>query len=110
LLRAFLLALIPLLLPLALTYAYIAVARARARRSGEEPLAWMKGPWFWALIAGVVLFFFALVAYDVWEGYERGTRLEPPRVIDGKMTPARPLEEGEDNRREWDPGGTGEMR
>jgi hypothetical protein len=108
-LRNVLLFLIPFLLPVALTYAYVAIARERAKRTGEEPLDWVKGPWFWALVAGVVLLFAALFLYDMWEGYDRGTRMQPPRVIDGQIEPAQPLEEGEDTRRQWDPGGTGEM-
>lgn len=107
--RGVLLFLIPLLLPLALSFAYVAIAREKARRTGEEPLAWLKGPWFWALIAGVVLLFAALIAHDAIYGYDRGARIQPPQVIDGRIEPARPLEEGEDSRREWDPGGTGDM-
>ncbi len=85
---------LPLALPVVIYWIYLALARRRARRSGEgKPPDWQDAPWTAILAASVVLMSASLIAFGLSEGHDAGTRLAPPRLVDGEIVPGQPIEE-----------------
>ncbi len=93
-LRKLLMVALPLLLPFVAYFIYAAIARRRAQRAGDRPVPrWQQAPWTWIALAGVLLMAASLVTFGLGSGVEPGTRIEPPRLVDGKIVPSRSVEE-----------------
>ncbi|MBM3601203.1 MAG: hypothetical protein FJX35_23645 [Alphaproteobacteria bacterium] len=86
--RQFLSIAIPILTPMALYMAWIALAqwRARAKGVGEAP-QYGDAPWTMLAVAGVALLAITLAATALLSGDDPATRYLPPRIIDGKIVP-----------------------
>lgn len=80
--------LLPLLLPIAL-YLLWAWWANRRKAAGEAPLDLQDGPWFWLILAGVVLAGAGLALTAVMGGWEPGGTYQAPRWEDGKIVPGR---------------------
>ena len=92
-LRVLLTVILPILLPILLYAGYIALMRRRAQAAGQETLPeWHEGPWLWLVLAGSLLLVAALATVRLSTGVEPGTKLEAPRLIDGKIEPSRVVE------------------
>ncbi len=81
---------LPLLLPSLLYLAWAFVFRRQnALGNGETPHWVREGPWFWLIIAGVVLMAIGL-GVTAWQhgGPPSGTYV-PARVEDGRVVPGR---------------------
>lgn len=92
-LRVLLTVVLPLALPLLVYAGYLAMLRRRAQLTGETRLPrWQEGPWPWLILAGVALLAAVFVAYRLSTGVPPGTKLEAPRLIDGKVAPSRVIE------------------
>ena len=65
----------------------------RARLAGEgRPPGWEDAPWVWIIVSSAVLLTLALGAYRLSTGVAPGSKIEPPRYIDGKIEPSRVVE------------------
>ncbi len=85
---------LPLALPVVIYWIYLALARRRVRRAGEgKPPDWQDAPWTVILAAGVALMSATLIGYGLIEGHDAGTKLAPPRLVDGEIVPGQPAEE-----------------
>lgn len=92
-LRILLTIVLPIAIPLVAYFAYAAYARRRALLAGEDNLPhWREGPWFWVLLGGTGLMIATLVALGLTSGVPPGAKLEPPRLIDGKVVPSHVVE------------------
>lgn len=88
--QKFLTIVLPLVLPLALYWLYVVMARRRARAAGSgDPLLWHEGPWVWFALAGVILMAASLVTLRLMTGADPSDKIEPPHVVDGKVVPSR---------------------
>ncbi len=90
--RVFLTYVLPLLLPAALYFAWLWSARRRAAAGGEGPARgpwWEEAPWFWLLLAGVVLVGITLGAVALTGGAPPGADYQAPRMEDGEIVPGR---------------------
>ena len=84
---------LPFLLPFIVYGAYLAMLRRQARLAGEGDMPrWQEGPWLWVMLSGVVLMIAVLVTIRLMSGVEPGTKLAPPRMIDGHIEPSHPVE------------------
>ena len=93
-LRKLLMVALPLVLPFLAYALYLAIARRRAQTAGDRPVPrWQKAPWTWIALASVLLMAASLVTFGLGSGVEPGTRIEPPRLLDGEIVPSRPVEE-----------------
>lgn len=80
-LRMLLQYLVPLILPMAIYFAYMA-----ATRWGEPD--WMRqGPWFSLFALGVVLLCGSLIAFALMTGDDPTRTYVAPRFEDGQVTP-----------------------
>ena len=75
------------LLPLILYAIYIAAMRQRAQATGGTKPDWEDGPWFWLVVAGIVLSISAFVFLGITGGASTNSDYIPPRIIDGKIIP-----------------------
>lgn len=75
------------LLPLILYAIYVATMRKRAQMIGAEKPSWEDGPWFWLVVAGIVLSIGAFVFLGISAGAPTNSDYIPPRIIDGKIVP-----------------------
>ena len=92
-LKKFLTVALPLLLPFIVYGIYLALARRKARLAGTGQLPrWQEAPWTWIVISSVLLMAAVLVALRMMSGVEPGTKLEPPRFIDGEVQPGRAVD------------------
>ncbi|MFQ6017803.1 MAG: DUF6111 family protein [Kiloniellaceae bacterium] len=92
-LRKLLTIVLPIALPLLVYLGYLVLARRRARRAGRDRLPRRpEAPWTWIVLSGVALMVAALVTWRMTSGVPPGTRLEPPRLIDGKVVPSHVVE------------------
>ena len=57
------------------------------------PPRWANAPWTLILVSGVLLMVAALIAFAELTSYDPGTRLAPPRVVDGEVVPSHPIDE-----------------
>ncbi|HXV25405.1 MAG TPA: DUF6111 family protein [Alphaproteobacteria bacterium] len=71
---------LPLLLPSAIYFAYVFLAR-------EGPRDGQAAPWFWLLASGLALSVAALIVLSNLEGAEPGSVYHPPREVDGRIEP-----------------------
>ena len=85
---------LPIVLPILVYWLYITMARHKAQRveGGDELPGWDRAPWAWILLAGVVLMIATLVVFRLQSGVQPDVKLEPPRLIDGQVVPAHPVE------------------
>ncbi|MCP4330920.1 MAG: hypothetical protein GY791_21235 [Alphaproteobacteria bacterium] len=86
--RIFLQTAIPLLLPFALYFGYLYLARLGRGRSGEG-LVPSSIPWTWLLVIGVVLAAVSLGAMALVGSGAPGDPYVAPRMEDGKIVPGR---------------------
>ncbi len=93
-LRKLLTVVLPIALPFIVYGIYVFLARRRAQAAGEAGTArgWQDAPWAWIATASAVLLAATLIAVRVMSGVPPGTQVEPPRLIDGEIQPARPVE------------------
>ena len=85
---------LPLALPVLAFALYQTLARRRARLAGEGvPPRWANAPWILILTAGALLMAASLATYSSLTGHDPGTKLAPPRVVDGEVVPSHPIEE-----------------
>ena len=75
--------LVPLLLPTALYFLYLKMARRGSGAGAAAP----DVPWVWLGIAGAALLAVSLVAATLMGGAPPGSVYEPPKLIDGKIQP-----------------------
>ena len=75
------------LLPLILYAIYVAAMRQRARTTGGTQPSWEDTPWFWLVVAGIVLSIAAFVVLGISGGAPTTSEYIPPRIIDGKIVP-----------------------
>ncbi len=75
------------LLPLILYAIYLAAMRQRAQVTGAVKPSWEDGPWFWLVVAGIVLSIGAFVVLGFAGGASTNSDYIPPRIIDGKIVP-----------------------
>ncbi|QEX21007.1 hypothetical protein FRZ61_09270 [Hypericibacter adhaerens] len=84
--RRFLEILIPLLLPTAIYFVYVAIARRQARAAGASPTVGLRDmPWTWLAGAGVALLAVTLAASAFFGGAPPGSHYEPPSLEDGQI-------------------------
>ena len=81
--------LLPLVLPtlLWLTW-YLAIGRHRLTPDGTASKL-QHGPWFWLILAGVVLLGGSLVYTALSRGYDPAGTFVPPRWEGGRVVPGR---------------------
>ncbi len=72
--------LLPLLLPSAIYFTYVALAR-------EGPRDGQAAPWFWLAASGLLLSVAAFIVLSNLEGAEPGSVYHPPREVDGRIEP-----------------------
>jgi hypothetical protein len=88
-LRILLTVVLPILLPLLLYIGYVSIMRRRAELAGEEsPPPWQEGPWPWLIFGGLALVAAILVTLRLTTGVPPGTKIEAPRLVDGKVVPS----------------------
>ncbi len=91
--RKLLMVVLPLLLPFLVYAVYLALARRKARLAGEGRLPrWQEAPWTAMILGGVVLMTASLAVFALTSGVPPGTKMEPPRYIDGEIRPSRPVD------------------
>ncbi len=80
---------LPVLLPVLLYLGYISIQRRRAQAAGQafSPTLW-EGPLAWLAVAGLGLALAVLISLRLTTGVPPGTKLEPPRVVDGEIVPS----------------------
>jgi hypothetical protein len=80
--------LLPLLGPLALYLLYMAFARTRAAKAGDEIPAIERGHVFWSIVAGFFLMMAGLAYIAVSSGEDPGSgQYQAPRLEDGRVVP-----------------------
>ncbi|MEA2782445.1 MAG: hypothetical protein QOK29_3989 [Rhodospirillaceae bacterium] len=79
--RQFLEIIVPLILPTAIYFTYIILARPRG--GGEPP----EMPWIWLGLAGALLLIVTFVAIALFGGAAPTAKYLPPKLIDGKIQP-----------------------
>ncbi|MCG8360377.1 MAG: DUF6111 family protein [Kiloniellales bacterium] len=86
--------LLPIVAPFLLYWIYLVFARRKAQTAGGEarPPGWQDAPWTWIALSSLVLVAATLITVNVLTGVPPGTKVEPPRLIDGEIRPARPVE------------------
>ncbi len=82
---------VPILLPFLIYGIYMIVLRRRIA-AGLAPAEAARMPWLPLFFAGVVLMAAALFLVRVNTGLSPGTKIEPPRYIDGEVVPSHPVE------------------
>jgi hypothetical protein len=80
--------LLPLLLPMVVYVIWAWFARRR-QAAGDPPLRLRDGPWFWLIVAGLVLAGGVLVYTALTRGEEAGGVYTAPRWEDGRIVPGR---------------------
>ena len=76
---------LPLILP---TLVFVGWALLTRRRKAGQVFAWEGGPWFWLILAGVVLLAGVLSYQAITGGSAPGGTYVPPRYEDGRVVPA----------------------
>jgi hypothetical protein len=84
---------LPVALPLLLYIGYVTILRSRAQAAGEKASPdWQEGPWLWLLLGGAGLALAILLTLRLTGGVPPGTKLEAPRLIDGRVQPSHVVE------------------
>ncbi len=78
--------LLPLLLPMAIYLLWAWFARKR-QAAGAPAYRLQDGPWFWLILAGIVLATGGLVFTALTGGEEPGGSYSAPRWEDGRIVP-----------------------
>ena len=85
---------LPLAVPFIVYWIYLMAARRRARLADAGDLPrWQQAPWTLIVVAAVVLMSASLVVFGLSAGVEPGIKLAPPRLENGEVVPAHPVEE-----------------
>jgi 4-amino-4-deoxy-L-arabinose transferase-like glycosyltransferase len=71
---------LPLVLPAALYFGWVLIAK-------RKKISLQDGPWFWLIVAGFTLLAGVLGYVALTGGSEPGGTYHPPRVEDGKIVP-----------------------
>ena len=80
--------LVPVLLPAAVYFLWLAHETRRIERLGRgEPPRWHDAPWLWLAGAGIVLMLAIAKALALFGGDRAGPGYVPPQVIDGEILP-----------------------
>ncbi len=91
--RVLLTIVLPVLLPLLLYFGYVSIQRRRAEAAGQTATPNLReGPLAWLALAGLGLALAVLISLRLTTGVAPGTKLEPPRLIDGEIVPSRVAE------------------
>ena len=81
--------LLPLVLPAAVWLVWWStVGRKRAELEGRIAQI-EQGPWFWLIIAGVLLLAASLIYTALTRGYDPAGTFVAPHMIDGRVVPGR---------------------
>lgn len=80
----------PVLLPLALYLAWLAYARRKAGKKGEDKPGFFEGPWLWPTMASLVLFICAFLWLGLTQEPVDGLYV-PAHMQDGKLVPAQTI-------------------
>ena len=93
-LRILLTMLLPIAIPFILYAIFLVFSRRSARAAGDPGRAagWQDAPWGWIATASAVLLVATLLTVRGMSGVAPGTKVESPRLIDGQIQPARPVE------------------
>ena len=85
---------LPFAVPFIVYGIYLLAARRRARlaNAGDLP-RWQEAPWTVIVVVAVALMSASLIAFGLTTGVEPGTQLAPPRLENGQIVPAHPIEE-----------------
>lgn len=90
-LRKFLTVVLPIALPFIVYFMYVAIARWRGVRSGEESV-----PWPWLTAGGVMLVAAVLIGWRVLsDPAAPGDTIIMPRLEGGEVRPSEVLREGQ---------------
>ena len=82
--------LLPIALPFVIYGVWVAFARFKARRAGEEGgPEWRDAPWTWLLIASVGLVAVGFVLLALQGGSPPGESYIPPSYSEGEIVPSR---------------------
>jgi hypothetical protein len=85
---------LPLAVPFIAYWIYLMAARRRARLAATGDLPrWQQAPWTLIVVSAVILMSASLVLFGMTGRVEPGTKLAPPRLENGEVIPARPVEE-----------------
>jgi len=76
----------PALLPLLLYALWMLRARAHATRRGAQVPRWVEGPWFWAVLASIIIAIVCLLSLGVAEQSVKGAYV-PTHMQDGRLVP-----------------------
>jgi hypothetical protein len=87
--RFFLVYVVPLLLPSALYFGFGLLARRLAKRGGPLGVWFLRLPWFWLGLSGLVLLGISLTVYSLTSGSAPRQTYVPPHFEDGRVVPAR---------------------
>lgn len=90
-LRVLLTVLLPLAAPFLAYFAWIWLVRRQAT-AGVVTVDWRESPWPWLLGIGLGCGLAGLLYLYLSTGHPPGTKLEPPRVVDGVVVPSHPVE------------------
>ncbi len=78
-----------LFLPALVYLAWLLLLHYRARRTGSTDLpALREGPWFWLILAGILLTIAAYIGGSLLEPTIPAGTYQPPRLEDGRVVPA----------------------
>jgi ABC-type Fe3+ transport system permease subunit len=80
--------LLPAIVPLVLCAAWVAMQRRQAAKRGEAKPDWKDGPWFWAVIASIVVAIVCLFLLGVISQSVKGA-YEPAHLENGKLVPGK---------------------
>lgn len=89
-LRVLVTVLLPLAAPFILYFAWLWLMRRHAA-GGALTVDWRTTPWPWLLGAGLAGALAGFAWLYVSTGHPAGTKLAPPRVVDGVVVPAHPV-------------------
>jgi len=78
----------PAILPLLLYAAWMLHKRKHAVRQGEHMPRWVEGPWFWAVMASIVVAVACLLSLGASEKSIQGAYV-PPHMQNGQLVPGR---------------------
>ncbi len=79
---------LPIVLPTAVYFAWLAAERRRIARAGAgDAPHWHDAPWLWLAAIGVVLAVLIAIASALFGGADISGRYVPPRVEDGRIVP-----------------------
>lgn len=90
-LRVLLTVLLPLAAPFLIYLAWLWLVRRRPA-AGMLTVDWREAPWPWLLALGLVCGLAGLAYLYLSTGHPAGTKLAPPRAVDGVVVPSHPVE------------------